>query len=76
MIKVIVMVLALMGGGVALMGQPGVCRSGFCPDIDCPSSSACGPGCMCLKQGMDQLGECYSTNAFPQLVEQGYRVLP
>ena len=35
-------------------------RCAHCPTFDCHTTSICGHGCFCLKQGMDILGKCFS----------------
>ena len=76
MAKKVIVALALLGAGIAMLGQPKNCLSAFCPDIKCLNNTECGPGCVCLKRGMDASGECASIDAVPQLVEAGYRAVP
>jgi len=42
---------------------PSKAECAFCYTGDCYSSVICGTGCMCLKEGLDVKGRCYSVGA-------------
>lgn len=74
MMKRITVALAVVGAGIALMGQPQVCQSGWCPDIKCLNSSIC-MDCVCMSRDYSG-GVCVDINAVPQLKADGYRLMP
>jgi|LakMenEpi03Aug12_release.lakeMendotaPanAssembly.Ray.scaffolds.fasta_scaffold759416_3 hypothetical protein len=57
----IVCVGALLGT-LLVMAAPPAADCATCPSFTCYNSAGCGGGCVCLKQGMDLSGSCYSTN--------------
>lgn len=55
------LLLLLVGiGGYLFTAKP--CVAGFCFTGTCFNSSGCGQGCICLKEGMDLRGKCYSVD--------------
>jgi len=40
----------------------------FCATYPCFQSNVCGTNCVCLKQGMDLQGQCYSANLQDNLI--------
>lgn len=55
----------------AWASKPITAKCAYCFSGQCISSANCGSGCVCMKQGLDNLGYCYSSD-----VGKGFTVLP
>ena len=67
--------IAVVAGAYIYQTRP--CFGAFCPSYKCYSTSSCGGrGCICLKEGMDFSGKCYSTDRADILLKQGWKILP
>lgn len=57
-----IIAIAIVVIALGFFTQTPKCNAGWCPSYRCWSSTGCGAGCICLKQGGSFSGQCYSVD--------------
>jgi len=62
-VKIAIVIVGLVCAiGIAFAVGPSRAKCYGCFDGTCFGSAMCGPNCVCLKQGLDTQGRCFSVN--------------
>lgn len=58
----LVLLAGAMGAAAVLSAREARCQGVYCNAIPCLDRSVCGPGCVCLRRGVE-FGQCVSLQA-------------